>query len=177
MGKNFARSVWQPNATQVITQVITQVSTEIAILIDEGDIMKSALKQTLYVSALLGLGAAAYPVSAHHSTTMFAHDKVVSISGVVKEVHWTNPHVAIYVEGAAKGDKPATWVLEMTSPGNLMRAGVWKRNSFKPGDKVDVDMAPLRDGGRGGALKKITNTESGMSLNANLREQEGVVEK
>jgi hypothetical protein len=26
-------------------------------------------------------------------------------------------------------------------------------------------------------LKKITNTESGLSLNANLREQEGVVEK
>ncbi len=142
--------------------------------------MKSSLKQTLAAAALLGLGAAAYPVAAHHSTTMFAHDKVVSISGVVKEVHWTNPHVAIYVDGAAKNEKggqPATWVLEMTSPGNLMRAGVWKRNSFKPGDKVDVDMAPLRDGGKGGALKKITNTESGLSLNANLREQEGVVEK
>ena len=142
--------------------------------------MKSSMKQTLTMGALLGLGATAYPVAAHHSTTMFAHDKVVSISGVVKEVHWTNPHVAIYVEGAAiseKGGQPATWVLEMTSPGNLMRAGTWKRNSFKPGDKVDVDMAPLRDGGKGGALKKITNTESGLSLNANLREQEGVVEK
>lgn len=66
----------------------------------------------------------------------------------------TNPHVAIYVEGAQKGDKLATWVLEMTSPGNLTRAGQWKRNSFKPGGKVDVDMAPLRDGGKGGALKK-----------------------
>jgi hypothetical protein len=142
--------------------------------------MKSSLKQTLAAAALLGLGAAAYPVAAHHSTTMFAHDKVVSISGVVKEVHWTNRHVAIYVDGAPKGEKgekPVTWVLEMTSPGNLTRAGVWKRNSFKPGDKVDVDMAPLRDGGKGGALKKITNTESGLSLNANLREQEGVVEK
>lgn len=38
-------------------------------------------------------------------------------------------------------------------------------------------MTPLRDGGKGGALKKITNTESGLSRNANLREQEGVVEK
>ena len=85
--------------------------------------------------------------------------------------------MAIYVEGAQKGDKPVTWVLEMTSPGNLTRAGQWKRNSFKPGDKVDVDMAPLRDGGKGGALKKITNTDSGLSLNANLREQEGVLEK
>ncbi len=134
-------------------------------------------KQTLIGTSLLALSAAAWPVAAHHSTTMFAHDKVVSISGVVKEVHWTNPHVAIYVEGAQKGEKPVTWVLEMTSPGNLTRGGVWKRTSVKPGDKVDVDMAPLRDGGKGGALKKITNIESGVSLSANLREQEGVVEK
>ena len=40
-----------------------------------------------------------------------------------------------------------------------------------------MDMAPLRDGGKGGALKRITNIESGVSLSANLREQEGVVEK
>ena len=57
--------------------------------------------------------------------------------------------MAIYVEGAQKGDTPVTWVLEMTSPGNLTRAGQWKRNSFKPGDKVGVDMAPRRGGGRG----------------------------
>lgn len=139
--------------------------------------MEPSWKQTFCMSALLGLGAVAYPVAAHHSTTMFAHDKVVSISGVVKEVHWTNPHVAIYIEGAQKGGQAVTWVLEMTSPGNLMRAGTWKRNAFKPGDKVDADMAPLRDGGKGGALKKITNTETGLSLSANLREQEGVVEK
>ncbi len=139
--------------------------------------MTSSLKRMLSVSACLSAVAAAYPVAAHHSTTMFQHDKVVSISGVVKEVHWTNPHVAIYVDGAQKGEPGTTWVLEMTSPGNLTRAGQWKRTSFKPGDKVNVDMAPLRDGRKGGALKVITNTESGLSLNANLREQEGVVEK
>jgi hypothetical protein len=36
--------------------------------------------------------AVAYPAIAHHSTTMFNHAAQVSISGVVKEVHWTNPH-------------------------------------------------------------------------------------
>lgn len=132
--------------------------------------------QCLSAAAFI-VAIAAAPVAAHHSTTMFSHDKVVSISGVVKEVHWTNPHVGIYVEGMQKGDKPGMWVLEMTSPGNLTKGGQWQRTSFKPGDKVDIDMAPLRDGRKGGALKKITNTESGLSLNANLREQEGVAEK
>jgi hypothetical protein len=139
--------------------------------------MNPSLKPMLITAAAFAVVAAAYPVAAHHSTIMFLHDKVVSISGIVKEVHWTNPHVGIYVEGAQKGEQPSTWVLEMTSPGNLKRGGQWKHTSFKPGDKVDIDMAPLRDGRKGGALKKITNIESGMSLNANLREQEGVVEK
>jgi hypothetical protein len=139
--------------------------------------MKPTRRRMLAASAILGISAAALPVAAHHSTTMFAHDQVVSISGVVSEVHWTNPHVAIYVEGGKPGEQPAMWVLEMTSPGNLMRGGEWKRTSFKPGDKVKVDMAPLRDGRKGGALKLITNTESGLSLKADLREQEGVVEK
>ena len=131
--------------------------------------------------AAVGFAAVAWPVSqsaAHHATSMFEHDKVVSIQGVVKEVHWANPPVAIYVEGAQKkGDKPTTWVLEMTSPGNLTRGGQWKHTSFKPGDKVAVDLAPLRDGGKGGALKKITNTDTGFALNANLREQELVASR
>lgn len=139
--------------------------------------MKLSFKSLLIAGVSIGAAAAAYPVAAHHSTAMFAHDKVVSISGIVKEVHWTNPHVGIYVEGAQKGGQPSTYVLEMTSPGNLKRGGQWTHTSFKPGDRVDVDMAPLRDGRKGGALKKITNSESGLSLNANLRAQEGVVEK
>ena len=54
------------------------------------------MNRRLAFLALLGL-AATYPVAAHHSTTMFDHSKVVSIAGTVKEVHWTNPHVAIFV--------------------------------------------------------------------------------
>ena len=57
--------------------------------------MKSSLKKVIRTSVLLGLAAGAYPVAAHHATSMFAHDKVVTITGVIKEVHWTNPHVGI----------------------------------------------------------------------------------
>ena len=60
----------------------------------------------------------------------------------------------------------------MTSPGNLVRAGGWTRNSVKPGDKVTITMAPLRDGKRGGALKKVTLVDSGKFLTADIRAQE-----
>ncbi len=134
---------------------------------------KKSIACVLGGAVLLGV----LPSWAHHSTTMFEHDKLITISGVVTEVMWTNPHVAIVVEGAQSTEKPAVWLLEMTSPGNLTRGGLWSRKSFKAGDKVTVELSPLRDGRKGGALRKITNNQTKLSLNANLREQEGVLDK
>jgi hypothetical protein len=110
---------------------------------------------------------------AHHATTMFDRDKVVTITGVIKEVQWTNPHVGIFVTGALKeGDTPAVWIMEVSSPGNLTRAGGWTRNSVKAGDKVSVDFYPLRNGNKGGYLKKVTLTDTGKFYTADIRAQE-----
>ena len=110
---------------------------------------------------------------AHHATTMFDRDKVLAITGVVKEVQWTNPHVGIFVTGTLKdGDAPALWVLEVSSPGNLTRAGSWTRSSVKAGDKVVVDFWPLRNGNKGGYLKKVTLTDTGKFYTADIRAQE-----
>ena len=136
--------------------------------------MKLSLKKVIVFSAFLGLVAGVYPAAAHHSTTMFDHAKVISIAGTVKEVHWTNPHVAIFVYGTSKegGGEPTMWLLEMTSPGNLVRAGGWTRTAVRPGDRVTVDLAPLRDGKKGGALKKITLVDTGKFYTADIRSQE-----
>mgnify|MGYP006271219293 CR=1 FL=1 len=113
------------------------------------------------------------PVIAHHATTMFDREKVFTISGTVKEVQWTNPHVGIFVNGTLKdGDTPALWVLEVSSPGNLTRAGGWTRNSVKAGDKVSVEFWPLRNGNKGGYLKKVTLTDTGKFYTADIRAQE-----
>ena len=63
--------------------------------------------------------------------------------------------------------------MEMTSPGNLVRAGGWRRDAVKPGETVEVLFSPLRDSEReGGALKKLTVVATGEVFTANLREQE-----
>jgi len=112
------------------------------------------------------------PSFAHHSTTMFDHNKSVVLNGVVKEVQWTNPHVGIFVTGATQpNEEPAVWLMEMTSPGNLVRDG-WKRTSIKAGDKVEVSFSPLRNGSKGGALKKITLIDTGESFTTNIRSAE-----
>jgi hypothetical protein len=129
----------------------------------------------VFAAALVTVAAGAPQLgSAHHSTTMFDHSKVLTLKGTVVELRWTNPHVSLLVNGTIKdGEQPTDWVLEMTSPGNLVRAGGWTRTALKPGDRVTVEFSPLRDESqRGGALKKVTIEESGQSFTANLRNQE-----
>jgi hypothetical protein len=136
--------------------------------------MKWHLKLALGLATLGGVAAGLTSVAAHHSTTMFDHSKTMTISGEVVELRWVNPHVSLSVNGTIKGsEESGVWVMEMTSPGNLVRAGGWTRNSIKPGEKVEVDFSPLRDASmKGGALKKVTLVASGQVLTANIRAQE-----
>ncbi len=125
------------------------------------------------LALFIAIGVVPFAVNAHHSTTMFDRTQVVTITGVVKEVQWTNPHVAIFVSGAVKeGDEPSLWLMEMTSPGNLIRVGGWSRTAVKAGDKVVVEFFPLRNGAKGGALKKITETQTGKVYTADIFAQE-----
>jgi Family of unknown function (DUF6152) len=126
------------------------------------------------IAAVFGLAVCISSVAAHHSATMFDHAKTLVINGTVVELRWVNPHVSLSVNGVLKeGEEPALWVMEMTSPGNLVRAGGWRRDAVKPGDKVEVAFSPLRDSERkGGALKKLTVLATGEVFSANLREQE-----
>jgi hypothetical protein len=126
------------------------------------------------MAALCGIAAGVSSVAAHHSTTMFDHAKTMTIDGAVVELRWVNPHVSLSIDGTIKGSEASgVWVMEMTSPGNLVRAGGWTRNAVKPGEKVQVDFSPLRDTSlKGGALKKLTIVATGQVLTANLRAQE-----
>ena len=126
------------------------------------------------IAAVCMLAAGISSVAAHHSTTMFDHSKTVTIKGTVVELRWVNPHVTITINGSLnEGDAPADWLMEMTSPGNLVRAGGWRRDAAKPGEKVEIVFSPMRDPEKkGGALKKLTVLSTGEVFTANLREQE-----
>jgi hypothetical protein len=116
-------------------------------------------------SAVLGLVTVlAPPVFAHHSMAMFDRSKTVTIKGTIDQFQWTNPHVVIWVAGTiTEGGKSQVWAVELSSPGNLTRSG-WTKRSVKPGDKVAVDVAPLRDGQPGGGFRKLTFVDTGQVL-------------
>jgi len=108
--------------------------------------------------------AAVANTQAHHSSAMYDQEKTLTLRGVVTQVRWTSPHVNVSVlSDAVRGQPGVAWVLEATSPGNLMRAG-WTRTSIKVGDRVSVVVAPLRDGTHGGWCRGVTLLDSGKKL-------------
>jgi hypothetical protein len=110
--------------------------------------MNRKLVQGLIFGAL-AFGFAA-PASAHHSFAMFDRTKTIKLSGTVKQYDWTNPHAYIWLDVVDKGTT-TTWAIESASPGILVRHG-WTKDTMKPGDKVDIDVNPLKDGRNGGSF-------------------------
>jgi hypothetical protein len=135
--------------------------------------MRYLIKSVGALAAVWMLAAGISSVAAHHSSTMFDHSKTATITGTVVELRWVNPHVTITINGSIDNEPAAEWLMEMTSPGNLVRAGGWRRDAVKPGDKVEIVFSPLRDPDKkGGALKKLTVLSTGEVFTANIREQE-----
>ena len=91
------------------------------------------------------------PVAAHHSFAMFDYNKEITITGAVKELQWTNPHIHLIVNVPDGKGGTAEWDVEGGTPGNLRRQG-WARDVIKPGEKISVLIRPLKDGSNGGQL-------------------------
>jgi hypothetical protein len=106
--------------------------------------------------ALCAATAIGAPALAHHSFSMFDQEKIVKLDGTVKELEWTNPHcwLRVMVEDETT-HQLKQWSIEMASTGQQSRIG-WTPTVVKPGDKVTVEINPLRDGTRGGTMLLIT---------------------
>jgi hypothetical protein len=104
--------------------------------------------------AVLGLAASA---NAHHSHAMFDSDNVQTVTGTVAAVRFENPHVYLQLRGASYGKGGTTmpvYNLEMSAVGHMVSMGI-KSTTFQVGQKVVLDIQPLRSGAPGGAYVGI----------------------
>jgi hypothetical protein len=111
------------------------------------------------LNSLLVAGFAALcagEAAAHHSFAMFDPERLITQTGTVKELEWTNPHVWLHVivPDQAAG-KSLEYSFEMQAVPQAMSGG-WRADIVKPGDRVAVEYHPLRDGSRGGELVAAT---------------------
>lgn len=87
----------------------------------------------------------AVPALAHHSATMFEDTRTITVSGVVKEFQWTNPHSWLIVEVSNPDGTVTAWGFEAEGPSTLQRAGI-RRADFAPGTKLTITGRPMKDG-------------------------------
>jgi hypothetical protein len=99
---------------------------------------------------------ASTPIAAHHSAA--AHYDVaqtVSISGVVQEFRYTNPHAVVRVTAKNQRGVEEVWSVEWAPTTILRRLGV-KPESIKAGDRVTATGNPARDGSHDLLMQQLT---------------------
>ncbi len=94
-------------------------------------------------------------VYAHHSFAMFDATRSVTLSGTVKQVDYANPHVWVYLTVIKSNGQPETWGMEDGNLGGLYRMG-WTKDAVKVGDKISMEVHPLKDGTPGGQIIRVT---------------------
>jgi hypothetical protein len=107
--------------------------------------MKKPITKAWASLLALAFTAAATPSVAHHSASMFEKEKSITLTGVVKEFQYTNPHSWLLVDVTDAEGKVTTWGFEAEGPTTLGRAGI-KKSDFSPGTKLTITGRPMRDG-------------------------------
>lgn len=87
------------------------------------------------------------PARAHHSGAMFDMAHLITVTGVVTKVEWTNPHTFIYVNVKNDRGDVEEWAIEINSP-NFLRHNGWTSTTVSAGDTIICTGAPAKSGSK-----------------------------
>ncbi|MBI2186251.1 MAG: hypothetical protein HYU37_03895 [Acidobacteria bacterium] len=102
----------------------------------------SSLRMMAVAVGLLIVSASA---SAHHSAAIFDPNKRVTVTGIVTEWFWANPHCLLSLDVKGADGQVVKWVAETQAPPNMIPYG-WSRQSFKAGEEVTITVEQARSG-------------------------------
>ena len=105
--------------------------------------------------AIVGVLGFAVPLFAHHGTSVYDNSKIITVKGTVAEYIWTNPHVYVKVDATDESGHAVHWALEAQNPLSETEVG-WSKNTFKPGDEVEIDVKPAKNGRPVGSIGYTT---------------------
>jgi hypothetical protein len=103
------------------------------------------VQRNLIPACVLVLVCSAMPAFAHHGTAGYDMQKVVTLTGNVTKVDWTNPHIVVFMDAKDPAGKMRHWSLELSAPLLMQRFG-WTKESIKAGDQLVAETHPAKNG-------------------------------
>jgi hypothetical protein len=94
-----------------------------------------------------GLFFTLFSAAAHHSVSgQFDREKRVSVTGVITDVEWINPHTYIHLESRDENGAVTMWQFESAPTAMLRKVGLTKDMLMGDGGSVTIDAILARDG-------------------------------
>ena len=102
-------------------------------------------KLTVISLVAVGLLAVSVPLFAHHGNAAYDATTSITVKGTVTGYVWANPHVFVKLDAKDDSGNPVHWVVEGQNPVSMSAIG-WTKDTFKPGDVVEIDAMPAKNG-------------------------------
>jgi uncharacterized protein DUF6152 len=106
---------------------------------------------------VVGLLTVSVPLSAHHGGASYDATKTVTVKGTVTDFVWANPHVFVKLDAKDDSGNTVHWIVEGQNPVSMSQIG-WTKDTFKPGDVVEIDAMPAKNGNPVGFLGSASPT-------------------
>ena len=82
---------------------------------------------------------------AHHGWQEFDEKKEITLSGIVTDFHFVNPHCVIEFDVTDEKGAAQTWQAEFASPAPMAKKG-WTASTVGAGDKISISGHPGKKG-------------------------------
>jgi hypothetical protein len=114
------------------------------------------MRGTLVIAAAVGIMSAS--LSAHHGSAAFDNGKVVILKGAVVQWVYSNPHCLLTFDVKGDDGTMVRWIAETQAPNVVYPAG-YRKDSFKVGDEVTVNVEPVKNGRPIGRIREVVLTD------------------
>jgi len=113
--------------------------------------MNLRISSALAVAIVL---AAARLFAAHTIAGLYDPDKRTTLSGIVANVEWKQPHVVVHLDVKAGDGRVVQWTVESQAPIILQSHGL-RPDMLRPGMQISSTVCLARDGSHAGYAQNI----------------------